>query len=145
MPVHCRRSCPGAGGAGGNWCGWIRPRNLGGNLAGDLAGESAEGDRVRRKGVPDAVIARACRIFDPRQQQPFFKTAKKLGEAGVNRAVNLLADVDLRSKSGVGEAAGNVLVAVYPVVGDLINGESRNAGTRIHNEIDTNFHEKEFD
>jgi DNA polymerase-3 subunit delta len=63
---------------------------------------------MRRKRVPDAVIARSCRIFDPRQQQPFFKTAEKLGEAGVNRAVNLLADVDLRSKSGVGEAAGNV-------------------------------------
>jgi DNA polymerase-3 subunit delta len=63
---------------------------------------------MRRKRVPDAVIARSCRIFDPRQQQPFFRTAEKLGEAGVNRAVNLLADVDLRSKSGVGEAAGNV-------------------------------------
>jgi DNA polymerase-3 subunit delta len=63
---------------------------------------------MRRKRVPDAAIARACRIFDPRQQQPFFRTAEKLGEAGVNRAVNLLADVDLRSKSGVGEAAGNV-------------------------------------
>jgi DNA polymerase-3 subunit delta len=63
---------------------------------------------MRRKRVPDAAIARACRIFDPRQQQPFFKTAEKLGDAGVNRAVNLLADVDLRSKSGVGEAAGNV-------------------------------------
>jgi DNA polymerase-3 subunit delta len=63
---------------------------------------------MRKKRVPDGVIARSCRIFDPRQQQPFFKTAEKLGEAGVNRAVNLLADVDLRSKSGVGEAAGNV-------------------------------------
>jgi len=63
---------------------------------------------MRRKRVPDAVIAKACRIFDPRQQQPFFKTAEKLGETGVNRAVSLLADVDLRSKSGVGEAAGNV-------------------------------------
>jgi DNA polymerase-3 subunit delta len=63
---------------------------------------------MRRKRIPDATIARACRIFDPRQQQPFFKTAEKLGEAGVNRAVNLLADVDLRSKSGVGDAMGNV-------------------------------------
>jgi DNA polymerase-3 subunit delta len=63
---------------------------------------------MRRKRVPDAVIARTCRIFDPRQQQPFFKTAEKLGERGVNRAVNLLADIDLRSKSGVGDAAGNV-------------------------------------
>jgi DNA polymerase-3 subunit delta len=63
---------------------------------------------MRRKRVPDAVIARACRIFDPRQQRPFFQTAERLGDSGVNRAVNLLAQIDLRSKSGVGDAAGNV-------------------------------------
>ncbi len=63
---------------------------------------------MRRKRVPDPVIAKACKIWDPRMQAPFFRTAEKLGDAGVARAVNLLADVDRRSKSGVGDAAGNV-------------------------------------
>jgi DNA polymerase III delta subunit len=36
------------------------------------------------------------------------KTAQTLGTSGVRRAVDLLADVDRRSKSGLGEARENV-------------------------------------
>jgi len=41
-------------------------------------------------------------------QQPFMDTANLLGERGVARAIDLLAEIDRQSKSGVGNAAENV-------------------------------------
>ena len=38
----------------------------------------------------------------------FMETARKMGEAGVARALDLLVEVDRQSKSGIGEAATNV-------------------------------------
>lgn len=38
----------------------------------------------------------------------FMSNAQKLGEAGVSRALDLLAEIDRQSKTGVGEAATNV-------------------------------------
>ena len=38
----------------------------------------------------------------------FLKSARELGEAGYQRAVDLLAEIDKQSKSGVGDAAENV-------------------------------------
>jgi DNA polymerase-3 subunit delta len=63
---------------------------------------------MRRKRVPDGVILKACRVFDFKLQGPFFRTVERLGEQGVARAVNLLAEVDQQTKTGVGDAATNV-------------------------------------
>ena len=48
------------------------------------------------------------RIWPREIQGPFFATAEELGERGVARIVDLLAEVDRQSKSGIGEAATNV-------------------------------------
>jgi DNA polymerase-3 subunit delta len=63
---------------------------------------------MRRKRVPDGVILKACRVFDFKLQGPFFRTVERLGDEGVARAVNLLAEVDCQTKTGVGDAATNV-------------------------------------
>ena len=63
---------------------------------------------LKRKGVPPMTIAQQLRIWPREIQQPFFQTADALGGAGVARATDLLADLDLRSKSGLGEAQSNV-------------------------------------
>ncbi len=63
---------------------------------------------MRKKRVPDAVIAKACRVWDFKQIAPFMKLVDGLGEAGVARGIDLLSDVDRRSKSGLGDAVGNV-------------------------------------
>lgn len=63
---------------------------------------------MKRKGVPPFTIAQQLRLWPREIQQPFFQTADALGDAGVARATDLLADIDLRSKSGLGDAASNV-------------------------------------
>lgn len=63
---------------------------------------------LRRQGVNPGQIAAQLRIFPRELQQPFMRTAEHLGDAGVARALDLLAEVDLKSKTGVGEAATNV-------------------------------------
>lgn len=63
---------------------------------------------MKRQGMNAAAIAQQLRLWPREIQQPFFKTAEELGEAGVARALDLLAEVDRNSKSGVGEAATNV-------------------------------------
>jgi DNA polymerase-3 subunit delta len=63
---------------------------------------------MKRKGVPPFTITQQLRIWPREIQQPFFQTAEALGDAGVARATDLLADIDLRSKSGLGEAESNV-------------------------------------
>ena len=63
---------------------------------------------MKRKGVPPFTIAQQLRIWPREIQQPFFQNADALGEAGAARATDLLAEIDLRSKSGLGDAAENV-------------------------------------
>lgn len=63
---------------------------------------------MKRQGMNPFAIAQQLKIWPRENVQPFFKTAEELGEAGVARALNLLATVDRQSKSGVGEAATNV-------------------------------------
>lgn len=63
---------------------------------------------MRRQRVPDQVIARNCRIFDPRLATTFLATAARLGETGIDHALVLLAELDRRNKSGLGDAAENV-------------------------------------
>ncbi|HSU68940.1 MAG TPA: DNA polymerase III subunit delta [Tepidisphaeraceae bacterium] len=63
---------------------------------------------MKRKGLQPFAIAQQLRIWPREIQGPFFQTADALGESGATRATDLLADVDLRSKSGLGDAASNV-------------------------------------
>jgi DNA polymerase-3 subunit delta len=63
---------------------------------------------MRRSGMNSGAIASALRLWPREIQDPFFKTATTLGEAGVARAINLLAELDKQSKSGIGDAATNV-------------------------------------
>ena len=63
---------------------------------------------MKRKGLQPFSMCQTLRIWPREIQGPFFQTAEALGEAGAARATDLLADVDLRSKSGLGDAASNV-------------------------------------
>ena len=63
---------------------------------------------MKRKGVPPGTICQQLRIWPRDLHQPFMRTADTLGDRGVARALDLLAEVDLHSKSGVGDAATNV-------------------------------------
>jgi DNA polymerase III delta subunit len=63
---------------------------------------------MKRKGMTEFAIAQALRIWPREVQGPFFKTATALGDAGVATAIDLLAETDRQSKSGVGNAASNV-------------------------------------
>jgi DNA polymerase-3 subunit delta len=61
-----------------------------------------------RQGMNAFSIGQALRIWPRDMQQPFIDTAKSLGERGAARALDLLAEIDHQSKSGVGDAAENV-------------------------------------
>lgn len=63
---------------------------------------------LRKGGTSPAQIPGMLKIWPRELQGPFMKTAEKLGDRGVARALDLLAEVDRQSKSGVGEAATNV-------------------------------------
>ena len=63
---------------------------------------------MKRQGMNTFAIASALRIWPRENQEPFIKTAVTLGETGVAKAVDLLAEMDKRSKSGLGEAKDNV-------------------------------------
>jgi DNA polymerase III delta subunit len=53
-------------------------------------------------------IGQALRIWPREVQQKFVETVKSLGDDGRKRAVDLLAEIDYQTKTGVGEAAENV-------------------------------------
>ena len=63
---------------------------------------------MKRKGMQPFAIAQQLRIWPREIQGPFFQTADALGEDGTARALDLLAEVDLRSKTGIGDATSNV-------------------------------------
>ena len=63
---------------------------------------------LKRQGMNDGAICVALRIWPRDNQGPFMKTVTSMGEAGVARAVDLLATVDRQSKSGVGDFSTNV-------------------------------------
>lgn len=63
---------------------------------------------LRRKKLPTAAIAKELRLWPGDIVAPFFQTVDALGEAGAKRAIDLLAQIDKQSKSGVGDAATNV-------------------------------------
>jgi DNA polymerase III delta subunit len=53
-------------------------------------------------------IGQALRIWPAELQQAFVQTTRKLGRSGLDRALNLLAEIDFQTKTGVGDAAENV-------------------------------------
>jgi DNA polymerase III subunit delta len=63
---------------------------------------------MKKTGMNAFSIAQALRIWPREMQGPFMETAGALGETGVARAMDLLAEIDRQSKSGVGDAAENV-------------------------------------
>jgi DNA polymerase III delta subunit len=63
---------------------------------------------MKRSGMNAFAITSALRIWPREMQQPFMDTANLLGDRGVARAIDLLAEIDKQSKSGVGDAAENV-------------------------------------
>ncbi len=63
---------------------------------------------MQRSGMNAFSICSALRIWPREAQDPFLRTASALGPDGSARALDLLARIDLQSKSGVGDAATNV-------------------------------------
>lgn len=60
------------------------------------------------RGMAPGTICQQLRIWPVDIQRPFMETARKMGKSGVKRAVELLAEVDFRSKTGRGEMVRNV-------------------------------------
>ena len=63
---------------------------------------------LKRRGLGSFAICQQLRIWPREIQDPFIKTACQLGEAGTTAALDLLAEIDHQSKTGVGDAATNV-------------------------------------
>jgi DNA polymerase-3 subunit delta len=63
---------------------------------------------MRSKGMNAFSIASALKIWQRELQEPFIRTAEKLGDNGMARALDLLVEIDHQSKTGVGSAAENV-------------------------------------
>jgi DNA polymerase III delta subunit len=61
-----------------------------------------------KRGDNAFTIGQALRIWPRETQQKFVDTVKSLGENGRMRAVDLLAEIDFQTKTGVGDAAENV-------------------------------------
>jgi DNA polymerase III delta subunit len=64
--------------------------------------------QLKKKGLNGFAIASTLKIWPRELQEPFVKTAERMGQDGVARAVDLLVEIDHQSKSGVGNAADNV-------------------------------------
>jgi DNA polymerase III delta subunit len=54
------------------------------------------------------IIGQALKIWPRPQQEKFIQTAQKLGRRGRMAALDLLAEIDFQSKTGVGDARDNI-------------------------------------
>jgi DNA polymerase III delta subunit len=63
---------------------------------------------LKRQGLNEAAILKELKIWPFDKQRPFVENALKLGEKRTGQLVELLADIDRRSKSGLGEMVQNV-------------------------------------
>jgi DNA polymerase III delta subunit len=67
-----------------------------------------KGLAMLKRGDNAFTIGQALRIWPRDVQQKFVDTVKTLGEEGRKRAVDLLAEIDYQTKTGVGDASENV-------------------------------------
>jgi DNA polymerase III subunit delta len=70
--------------------------------------KAVKAHRLRAQNVSPPAIAKELRIWPASNVDALLRTAHKLGDRGLADALDLLADLDHRSKSGLGEAADNV-------------------------------------
>ena len=63
---------------------------------------------LRKRGVHNRDIYKQAHIWQRELQEAFLVTMETLGERGVARALAQLVEVDYQTKTGVGDAAGNV-------------------------------------
>lgn len=64
--------------------------------------------RLKQKKMNPFAIAKELRIWPANNVDSLLKTADAMGAPGLSRALDLLADLDHRSKSGLGDASDNV-------------------------------------
>jgi len=60
------------------------------------------------RGESAFAIGQALKIWPRENAEKFARTAKALGREGLESALNLLAEIDFQTKTGVGDAGGNV-------------------------------------
>jgi len=77
-----------------------------------------------KQGQNAFTIGQALRIWPREAQQKFVDTVKTLGEEGRKRAVDLLAEIDFQTKTGVGDAAGNVERFLLSIAGNNFSSSS---------------------
>lgn len=70
--------------------------------------KAVKAQRLKKQKISPAAIAKELRIWPAHNVDALLRTADKLGDRGLADALDLLADLDHRSKSGLGEAADNV-------------------------------------
>lgn len=63
---------------------------------------------LKRQGLNEFAIAKELRIWPAEKAKPLLQNATALGDDGAGRLIELLAEVDKRSKSGLGDMADNV-------------------------------------
>jgi DNA polymerase III delta subunit len=72
---------------------------------------------MSKSGMNPFAIGGALRIWPREAAVALVENARKLGEAGANRALDLLAEIDHQTKTGVGDAAGNIERFILAVAG----------------------------
>jgi DNA polymerase III delta subunit len=63
---------------------------------------------MMRRGDSAHAIGQAIRIWQPDAAAKFMRTARGMGEEGLAAATDLLAEIDFQTKTGLGDACGNV-------------------------------------
>lgn len=64
--------------------------------------------RLKQRGAGNFEIYKEAKIWKDELKEPFLQTMRNMGESGVERAMAQLAEIEYQSKTGVGDAAGNV-------------------------------------
>ncbi len=64
--------------------------------------------KLKEQRMNPFAIAKELRIWPANNVDALLRTAERLGSKGLGRALDLLADLDKRSKSGLGDASDNV-------------------------------------
>jgi len=78
-----------------------------------------------KQGQNAFTIGQALRVWPREMQQRFVDTVKSLGDNGRRRAVDLLAELDYQTKTGVGDAAGNVERFILQIASGTENAARR--------------------